>query len=124
MLRVFCISAQEAGERMLFLATSARYPAAIVDEKEGKTPGFVLISLAMNVVQSTVMSDGRGKGVYKTTDKGDVYPEKQILEKYRYEGVGKVVLEHALAVCERARGTVSQSQGLSNTMKSVSSLHY
>lgn len=103
------MSAQEAGERTLLLATSARYPAAVVDEKDGKIPGFVPISNAIGVAQSTVGKDGKGNGVYRTTEKGEVYPEKKILEKYRDEGVGKVVLEHTIAVLERARGTIAQS---------------
>jgi len=103
------MSAQEAGERTLFLATSARYPAAVVNEDDGKTPGFVEVSNAIGVAQSTVVKDGKGNGVYRTTDKGEVYPEKKILEKYRDEEVGRVVLEHTLAVFERARGSIAQS---------------
>jgi hypothetical protein len=109
MLRIFCMSAQEAGERTLFLATSARYPAAVVDEEDGKIPGFVQVSDAIGVAQSTVVQDGKGNGVYRTTEKGEVYPEKKILEKYRDEGVGKVVLEHTLGVFERVQGSIAQS---------------
>jgi hypothetical protein len=109
MLRMFCMSAQEVGERALFLATSARYPAAVVDEKDGKATGFVQVSNSIGIAQSTVVKDGKGNGVYRTTEKGEVYPEKKILEKYRDEGVGKVVFEHTLAVLEKARGHSTQS---------------
>jgi hypothetical protein len=108
MLRIFCMSAQEAGERTLFLATSARYPAAVVNEEDGKIPGFMQVSNAIGVAQSTVVKDGKGNGVYRTTEKGEVCPEKKILEKYRAEGVGKVVLEHTISVFERAQGTIAQ----------------
>lgn len=101
MLKVFCMSADECGERHLFLATSARYPAAVVDE--GKVAGLVPKPVGIEVAQATVVENGNGNGVYRTTDKGEVYPEKDVLENYRKEGLGKVVLEHTIAVCERAR---------------------
>lgn len=98
------MSAEECGERTLFLASSARYPAALVDEEGGKVAGLVQIPPGLGVARATVVQDGKGNGVYRTTEKGEVYPENAILQKYRNEGLGKTVLEHTIAVCERARG--------------------
>ena len=104
MLKIVCMSADESGERTLFLATSARYPAAMVDEQGGKVAGLVPIPAGLGAAGATVVKDAKGNGVYRTTGTGEVYPEKTILEKYRNEGLGKVVLEHTIAVCERAQG--------------------
>ena len=101
LLEITCMSADECGERMLFLATNSYYPAAVVGE--GKMAGLVPIPKGLGVAGATVVKDGKGNGVYRTTGKGEVYPEKNILEKYRKEGLGKVVLEHTIAICERAR---------------------
>jgi hypothetical protein len=64
----------------------------------------VPIPARLGVARATVVQDGKGNGVYRTTEKGEVYPEKAILEKYRNEGLEKTVLEHTIALWERARG--------------------
>lgn len=104
LMKIFCMSAEESGERTLFLATSARYPPAVVDEEGGKVAGLVQIPAGLDVARATVVRNGKGNGVYRTTEKGEVYPETALLEKYRNEELEKTVLEHTIAVCERARG--------------------
>jgi len=69
----------------------------VVDEERGKVAGLVPIPAGLGVARATVVQDGKENGVYRTT-------EKAILEKYRNEGLEKTVLEHTIALCDRARG--------------------
>jgi len=95
------ISTQESGDRTLFLATSSRYPPAIDHEHSGKLGGWVERPAGVTVARSTVMHEGRGNGFYRTGWNGEVLKESKMLNEYRQNGTGKVVLEHTLKVFER-----------------------
>ena len=91
MTKIACMYAQESGERTLFLATSTCYPAAVVDEEGGKVAVLVPVLAELGVARATVVKNGKGNGVDRTTGKGEVYLKKAILEKYIDEALGKVV---------------------------------
>jgi hypothetical protein len=96
------MSPQEAGERMLFLATSCRYPPASDHEITGHVDGLVKSPAGVLTARSTVMKDGTGNGVYRTNWNCETCKDSKILDKYREEGLGKVVYEHTMCVFERA----------------------
>jgi hypothetical protein len=91
-----------AGERILFLATSCRYPPAADHEKKDHVEGFVARPVGTAAVRPTVVKDGKGNGVYRVGWNCEVCKESKILDKYRAEGLGKTVYEHTIDVWERA----------------------
>ena len=93
-----------AGERTLFLATSCRYPPAAAHEKKGHVDGFVERPAGIAAVQSMVMREGKGNGVYRIDWNCETCKESKILDKCREEGLGKVVFEHVMSVFERTFG--------------------
>lgn len=90
------------GERILFLATSCRYPPAADHELKGHVDGLAACPAGLPVARSTVMKEGRGNGVYRIDSNCEACKESKMLEKYREEGLGKVVLDHVEGVWERA----------------------
>ena len=97
-----CITADEAGERTLFLATSARFPAGKEHEGTGKLTGWAERPYEVGVAKATIMKDGAGNGVYRTNWNGETWRDSKILDKYRKEGLGRTVFEHTMGVFERA----------------------
>lgn len=97
-LNLFSMSREEAGERGLFLSTSARYPPT-----EPHAPG-VALSKGEKVAKSTVVTDGKGNGVYTLNERDDTAPESCVLPGYRERGIGKVIWEETQAVWDRAIG--------------------
>jgi hypothetical protein len=100
------ISADEAGERTLFVATSARYPPAVDHKTLGKLGGWVERPAGVTVARSTVMQEGVGNGVYRTDWTGNEQKESKALNTLREEGVGKAVLKHTLHMFETALSKV------------------
>jgi hypothetical protein len=102
LVSLFATSVEEAGERGLFVATSAKYPAS-----EGKEAGMELPK-GVEVAKS---SDGKGNGVYRLNATGEsVHNEcDKILEDYRAKGVGEKVWQATLEVWERALKTYNTS---------------
>ena len=96
----FSSTINEAGERGLFLATSARYPPS-----KPKTE-FVGVELpqGVEVANSSVIKDGAGNGVYRLGAVDDSEPDGDVLPGYRLENVGKTVWEETQAVWDRAIG--------------------
>jgi len=94
----FSTTVDEAGERGLFLATSARYPPS-----KPKTD-FVGVDLpqGVEVADSSVIKDGVGNGVYRVDSYDDSAEEGTILPGYRLDDVGKTVWEETQAVWDRA----------------------
>ena len=94
MVNWFSTSVDEAGERGLFLATSARYPPS-----KPKTD-FVGVELpqGVEVANSSVTVDGVGNGVYRLLPVDDSAPDGDVLPGYRLDGVGKTVWEETQAV--------------------------
>jgi hypothetical protein len=58
----------------------------------------------VRVEKATVVREGNGNGVYRTTWNGDVYPENKVLEQYRDEGEGKRVWEYTLGIYKSVLG--------------------
>lgn len=100
--RLVFITSDEAGERTLFLATSARYPPAVDHERAASLGGWVERPTGVTVAESTIMHEGKGNGVYRTYWNGNVLKENRVLYDCRKEGVEKSVLEHTVAVFEQA----------------------
>lgn len=94
-----------AGEKMLFLATSCKYPPASDHEKTGHVDGLVERPAGVAAAKPTVVKDGRGNGVYRLNWNCETCKESKILDGYREEGVGKTVFEHTMGVWERALRT-------------------
>jgi hypothetical protein len=94
----FSTTIDEAGERGLFIATSARYPPS-----KPKT-GFVGVELPQGteVANSSVIKDGMGNGVYRLEALDDSAPEGDVLPGYRADDIGKTVWEETQAVWDRA----------------------
>jgi hypothetical protein len=94
----FSTTVDEAGERGLFLATSARYPPA------KSSTGFTGITLpkGVKVADSSVIKDGQGNGVYRLGPLDESAPDTEVLPGYRSEGVDSKVWEATLATWERA----------------------
>ena len=94
----FSTTVDEAGERGLFLATSARYPPA-----KPKTD-YVGTALpkGVEVAQSSVVKDGQGNGMYRLGETDDSAPDTDVLPGYRLDNVGQRVWEDTQAVWDRA----------------------
>lgn len=92
------MTVDEAGERGLFLATSARYPPA---RPQSEYVGVPLPS-GVEVARSSIVVDGVGNGVYRLVQDDETAPDGTILPGYREKGVGAVVWESTLAVWKQA----------------------
>lgn len=90
----FSTTVDEAGERGLFLATSARYPPS-----KPKTD-FVGVELpqGVEVAESSITKDGVGNGVYRLEALDDSAPDGDVLPGYRLDDVGRTVWEETQAV--------------------------
>jgi hypothetical protein len=99
---LFATAPEIAGERILFLATSCRYPPASDHEMTGHVDGLVERPAGVAAAKSMVVKDGRGNGVYRTTWNCEVCKDSKILDKYREDGLGKTVFEHTMGVFDRA----------------------
>jgi hypothetical protein len=80
----------EVGERHLFLATSARYPAGISENTPSGTP------LAGGVAVTRGTSSKIGSGIYSVDDQGESAKPKveKLLAQLRKEGMVEKVWEH------------------------------
>lgn len=92
-LNLFSISIEEAGERALFLATSARFPP--LKKPDGWEAAAVPLPDAVKEINEET-------GVYRLGAKDESADAVPVLVRYRQEGVGKTVWESTLAVWERA----------------------
>lgn len=99
---LFATAPEIVGEKILFLATSCMYPPASDHEMTGHVDGLVERPARVAAARPTVVKDGRGNGVYRTNWNCEVCKESKMLDEYREEGLGNVVLEHAMGVFERA----------------------
>jgi hypothetical protein len=95
-------SPEEAGDKSLFLATSARYPPANEHSDAKKIAGFADLPAGVPWARTTVIKDGKGNGVYRVKADGEVCPDSKLLNGYREKGIGKVVYDHMLGVFEQA----------------------
>ena len=104
-------SPKVAGERILFLATSCRYPPAAAHEKKGHVDGFVERPSGIAAARPTLMKEGKGNGVYRIGWNCETCKESKILDKYREDGLGKAVFEHVASVFEKALRMESGGDG-------------
>ncbi|KAI9646762.1 hypothetical protein NHQ30_004761 [Ciborinia camelliae] len=96
----FASSVDEAGERGLFLATSARYPPA--EPREGISSG-VGLPAGVEVARSSVVSQGgKSNGVYRLRADDESAPDGNVLPGYRKDNVEKTVWESTMGVWDRA----------------------
>ncbi|CAD6441492.1 38bb1569-5f64-43a4-9e03-073c7ad673a2 [Sclerotinia trifoliorum] len=91
-----CIPTEEVAERIVFLATSVRYPPGKEKRDEGKVAGLAECPPAWKlfVVRSMIMKDGRGNGVYRINEEGEACEESEVLTRYLEQEEGKWLLEH------------------------------
>ncbi|KAJ5825589.1 Short-chain dehydrogenase/reductase SDR [Penicillium riverlandense] len=97
---LFCIPIKESGERHLFLATSAKYPARGADKPIKAVP-------VSGDVQIAVGTDGEsGSGVYSVNWDGEGTKAKVvgILGKLRQQGMDTQVWEHTVGEFRRITG--------------------
>jgi hypothetical protein len=94
------ISSEECGERHLFLATSARYPAANVE----KAASLVSLADGLEVVLGT--NGEKGSGAYSIDWKGESTGPQVVeqLAKLRKDGVADKLWEDTLADWNRVTG--------------------
>lgn len=96
-VNLFSMTVDEAGERVLFLATSSRYPAS----KMSGTAG-VPLQPGMKVAEASVVKDGVINGVYRLGPNDESAKESPVLPGYRADGVDALVWEKTLSTWERA----------------------
>ena len=97
--KLFTVSLQESGQRQLFHATSARYPAAAVRD-------LPIGGLALpNEVEVASGADGnKGSGCYLLDWDGEAVGDQKLLEEYRKKEMGKRIWEHTQEVFDRVLG--------------------
>lgn len=98
-LSLFATSQDVAGERCLFLATSARFPPSQQDVSPG-----VALPEGVEVAKSTIVTDGKGNGVYTLDENDETTPDAPAMVLYRNDGTGRIVWEKTQAVWDRAIG--------------------
>jgi len=99
-LNLFSTSSDVAGERFLFVATSARYPPAA---PKTEVTGAALPA-GVEVARSSIITDGKGNGVYLLNEKDESVPDAAVMPGYRADGSGKRIWEDTQAVWDRALG--------------------
>ncbi|KAL2067968.1 hypothetical protein VTL71DRAFT_16066 [Oculimacula yallundae] len=96
-VNLFSTTIDEAGERVLFLATSERYPASKSREIAG-----VALPAGVNVAEASVVKNGVGNGVYRLLANDESAKESPVMVGYRHDGTDKLVWEETQASWERA----------------------
>ncbi|RAL63013.1 hypothetical protein DID88_004099 [Monilinia fructigena] len=91
-----CIPTEEVGERIVFLATSVRYPPGEEKRDEGKVSGWTecLPGWRIVVAKAMCMRDGHGNGVFRINEQGEAYEESEVLGRYLEQEEGEWLLEH------------------------------
>ena len=103
----FSISAEECGERHLFLSTSAKYPPGSTSEGAEEAASGVPLADQIEVARGT---DGKvGSGVYSIgSDVESVGPDVEaLLAKLRNEGIADKIWEHTEGEFKRITGAVA-----------------
>jgi len=101
-IQLFSTSIDVAGERGLFIATSGRYPPA---QPKKETSG-VALPKGVEVAKSSIVTEGKGNGVYTLDENDESTPDAPVMIGYRQEGKGTIVWEETQAVWDRALGRV------------------
>ncbi|KAI9736331.1 MAG: hypothetical protein M1834_001217 [Cirrosporium novae-zelandiae] len=96
LLTPITIPIKDAGERHLFVATSARYPPAKTTTSAGVPPP--------DDAEILVGSNGnKGSGAYLVDWDCEAAPTKEVLKKAMDEGKGQKIWEHTLEVFDRIK---------------------
>jgi len=92
---VFTVSAEETGERQLFLATSAMYPPA--------KPGQSKVASGVPLAEGMAVAEGANgtPGGYLVNWNGEITGKGKLVAGYRADGISKVVWEHTMGIFER-----------------------
>ncbi|KAA8577161.1 hypothetical protein MFRU_021g01140 [Monilinia fructicola] len=98
-----CVPTEEVGERIVYLATSVRYPPGKERRDEGKVAGWAESppGWRIAVARAMIMRDGRGNGVFRINEQGEPYEESEVLSRYLEQEEGKWLLEHTEEVLGR-----------------------
>lgn len=88
----------EAGERGLFIATSARYPPSEPATESTAVP----LPKGVTVAQPSETVDGKGNGVYRLTAVDESVTDDKVLGPYRVDGTRTKVWEETVAIWDRA----------------------
>jgi hypothetical protein len=99
-IQLFSTSIYVAGERGLFVATSARYPPA---QPKTEISG-VALPKGVEIAKSSIVTEGKGNGVYTLDENDESTPNSPVMPGYRQDGKGTVVWEDTQAVWDRALG--------------------
>jgi len=93
-IKLFSVSAEEAGERALFLATSSRYASPGASGKGVELP---------TGIQAARREKGENGELafYRVDWDGENAPESATLDGYRKEGEEKKIWQHTLDVYDR-----------------------
>jgi len=99
-LNLFATSPDVAGERGLFISTSARYPPA---SPKSEVTG-VALPAGVELAKPSITIDGKGNGVYLLGESDESTPDAAVMPGYRADGSSKRVWEDTQAVWDRALG--------------------
>lgn len=97
-IQLFSSSTDVAGERGLFVATSARYPPA---QPKAEALG-VGLPKGVEAAKASIVTEGNGNGVYLLDESDESTPDAPVMSGYRQGGKGAVVWEDTQAVWDRA----------------------
>ncbi|KAI9640775.1 hypothetical protein NHQ30_010615 [Ciborinia camelliae] len=97
------IPTEEIGERIVFLATSIRYPPGKEEREEGKVAGWAECPPAWRIpiARAMIMRDGKGNGVYRIDENSESEEESEVLQRYLEQKMGSWLLEHTEEVFGR-----------------------
>lgn len=102
----FTVPVEGSGERHLFLATSAAYPAASIasGQVEGSHGGVVPLVEGVERKKGSAEHEGRSNGVYRTQSTCEVAGANAFLTKARKEGLDVLGWRETVKVFERILG--------------------
>ena len=95
LLSLFFVSADETGQRQLFLASSGIYPPAKPAQGAPLAAG---VPFPKDFSVSKGSNGKVGSGAYLVNWNGDISGNEKILSDYREKGVGKTVWEHTMGI--------------------------
>lgn len=108
---LFAVSAEETGQRHLFIATSGLFPPSKPAEG-GKFASGVTAPKGVEIARG---EDGKvGSGGYLVNWDCEVTGKNELLKGYREKGVGKTVWEHTMGIFERVE-KVNRERGVAST---------
>jgi hypothetical protein len=98
LLSPFFVSADETGDRQVYLASSGIYPPA---KPADGAPLAAGVPFPKNLSVSKGSNGCVGSGAYLVNWNGDISGKEKILSGYREQGVGKTIWEYTMEVFKR-----------------------